>query len=517
MTKLLWGMLALLVPPACTVALGLGTLHHMQVGAIQDDAWYINTASALARGMGYVRAWTPAQSPETGLPVGYPLILAPLRWLFPDSFTPVQLLSLAATSATVLISLWYYRRQLEPAVAWLAAVCLAVNVGMVFYSNVVMTEAVYGLLTLSVIVLVWREERRNESNAWVYVLIGLLATAAYFVRAWGVTLVGALCIYFALRRRWSGLAATLAPFMVTSLIWSMRNASLGGAGVSYGLTPETLAPMLQKLTRNWPATFAEHWLRDLPRWFYTPRTTFVLEYHHLSWLEPVLQVIILALVVAGFLAHVRKGVSLADVYVLAYAAVISVAPPADRYWAPLLPLLLLYLIWGVQALVTVVPHPAARRYATAVVILLLLSLCVLHVRRDLQDVSDPPRRRMPDVALGSTWLAANTPNDAIVMQATPVIGYLYSGRRAVPFPDTRGQIEDPYGGLTAGDKRGRLVEAIELFQVRYVLVEPASVTAWSEHVQQVVVPALEADSARFRQVFSANNGLVRVYQVQRQP
>ena len=38
---------------------------------------------------------------------------------------------------------------------------------------------------------------------------------------------------------------------------------------------------------------------------------------------------------------------------------------------------------------------------------------------------------------------------------------------------------------------------------------------WSDYVRTVVVPALEEDRARFRQVYVAAGGLVRVYEVAR--
>jgi hypothetical protein len=55
------------------------------------------------------------------------------------------------------------------------------------------------------------------------------------------------------------------------------------------------------------------------------------------------------------------------------------------------------------------------------------------------------------------------------------------------------------------------------FAVQYVLVEPTLGVRppfkWSDYVRHVVVATLEADTARFRVVFSGANGMVRVYQV----
>ncbi len=220
------------IPLALTIVLGAARLGAFQVGSWTDDAWYIAAASALAKGLGYVRPWTPGLMPETNLPVGYPLLLAPLRVIFPSTFIPMQLLSLAAAVGTIGLCYVYYRRRLEEHLAWLVTLLVAVHVAFVGFSTVVMTEAVYTLLSMGLLVVVDCQERAHHQGIGRYLLMGLVATGACFVRGWGITVVGASVVYLLVKHRWRGAAGVLLPFVALYGPWSVRNVALGATSPS---------------------------------------------------------------------------------------------------------------------------------------------------------------------------------------------------------------------------------------------------------------------------------------------
>ena len=76
------------------------TFDNFQVGAFSDDATYIVLARSLAHGAGFTLSNFPQPIPETTFPPGYPLLLAPLVYLWPSSFIPLKLLSMLATLVT---------------------------------------------------------------------------------------------------------------------------------------------------------------------------------------------------------------------------------------------------------------------------------------------------------------------------------------------------------------------------------------------------------------------------------
>jgi len=184
-----------------------------------------------------------------------------------------------------------------------------------------------------------------------------------------------------------------------------------------------------------------------------------------------------------------------------------------------LPFLLYYFVLGMSTAFSVLPRLVRARQAMLLVMLLVVGLAGLHVVRDVQDVFDPPRQRVPDIAIGPAWIEQNTPEDALVLVHTPRVSYLYGKRTMLAFPDGRGEVFDAYAGLQATAQRERLLDVLTRFPVQYVLVEPTLGVhppfRWSDYVRQVVVATLEADTARFRVVFTGSNGMVRVYQVVR--
>jgi hypothetical protein len=461
---------------------------------------------------------------ETHLPVGYPALLASLRWAFPNAIVPLQLVSLLASLGAVLLSASYYRRRLDRTWAWLTTMLLAVHVAVVRFSTLVMAEAVYMLLSFCVLVLVERQEQSELDRRGWYIVIGLLATAAYFVRIFGMTLFGAVVLYYVTRRRWSGVLATTLPFAAAYGLWSRRNSALGSAGVSYGVGSSALLKVPGMMVRRLASPqMAEQWFRNLPDFLvplmFGPRVTGLLQSVGLGFLSFLMGGLVVLVILVGFVTQVRKRFGVAELYVLAYAAVLVVAPLTERYWLPLAPLIVYYFALGLQSLASEIQSVIGRRSVVQVGAgSVMVALTLLHLGRDVQAAVNPLRNRIPDVAVGASWIARDAPADAVVMARVPRVTYLYSQRTVVPFPGfTAGEVYDPYPSLESRYEEARLYEAIDLLGVDYVLVEPrlASGTPfrWSEYTGRSVVPLLESDPERFSEVFASEDGLVRVYRV----
>jgi hypothetical protein len=234
--------------------------------------------------------------------------------------------------------------------------------------------------------------------------------------------------------------------------------------------------------------------------------------------------LIILILVAGYLVEVRRALSPAELYVPLYLAILTLAPLDKRYWVPLTPLLVLYLVLGTKVILSWLgarlPSPRLASVAGSV---FLISLIALHFYRDVQAVADPVRARIPDVAIGPTWLVENTPADVIVMAPVPRVTYIYSQRKAVPFPDGgdghRYELSPELGRLVSEGVLPRFHEAIEQFNVDYILVEPELAAgtpfSWQPYFRDVIVPTLDQNTERFKPVYVDTSGLVRIYRVLR--
>jgi hypothetical protein len=521
----LWG--SPWIPVIFTICLGVARFDKFQVGSNTDDAWYTVMATALARGLGYVRMWTPGLMPETNLPVGYPLLLAPLRWAFPDTFVPLQMLSLVAAVGIVILCYVYYSRRLEQSLAWLITLLLAVHVAFVGSAVMVMTEAPYTLLSIGMLILIdiLQESDRRRSIAR-YFLVGLLGTSACLVRGWGIALMAAAVVYFLGKHRWREMVGLVVPFAALYGLWSARNVSLGGTMLSNNVGPTTFVSVVQQLNpdQNPINKVLIQWVQELPELLipliFGPKISNALQQLGLGFAPWMIGGIVLLTVVAGYLLRIRKGWTLAEVYTPAYVALLALAPldATKRYLVPLLPLLLYYFAVGLQHLASFVSHRFGwRGIAKGGSYVVLAMLVVLHLGRNVQEIRNPLRNRIPDVALGAGWIARNTPSDAVVMALIPRVTYLYAQRVTVPFPDGGGEIYDAYPGLVTAESSVRFQEAIERYSVDYILVEPILKPGipfkWSSYIRDEIVPVLEQEPSRFRLVFADDSGLIRVYQV----
>jgi len=206
-----------------------------------------------------------------------------------------------------------------------------------------------------------------------------------------------------------------------------------------------------------------------------------------------------------------------NLYVFFYLLILIQAPGL-RYWIPLIPFVIYYFLigveWGIQVICDRIRKPL---WAPFMALAIFSMVFILHLGRDFQEILDPVRNRIPDVASGSTWIADNTPDDAIVMALVPRVSYLYSSRKTIPYPDAGDTHLFPMIELTSTGKKERFIESIDFYQVSYVLVEPMLRSGlpmeWSPYIQEDIIPVLQENPLRFRLVYRNADDKVRIYQV----
>lgn len=516
--QLLW-----LLPLFVGFVLGILRLDAFQVGAYYDDAWYINTATALARDLGYVRIWTPDLRPETFLPIGYPLILSIIRRIFPDTFTPMLVFSLIAFMGALVVFSKFYQERLGNTLSWFAILLLSVHVGLLGISTMAMAESTYLLLTIVVFVLVEREDAAKKRFLQV-LLIAIVATAAYFVRSWGVALVFAIVLYLIKRKQRLSSGFVAIFFTISYALWAWRNARLGGSGASYGLSFTTLIPFLKDLLLNLGNTIKIQWLSNLPNLFVPVLGPQVESFLGRYGLETSLFLIgpgFVIILLIGYLRVVRERVTAVEIYIPLYLGILVIAPPDNRYWLPIFPFLLCYFIKGTDVIfLHLIPQRVQGKWLPYPVLLVLILMATIHLYRDVQAIVQPVRERIPDVAIAGNWLRQNTPQDAIVMALVPRVSYLYSGRTTVPFPDggdgKRYEIYPELYLLKNEETRARFYETMALFGVDYIVVEPHLASGlpfyWSDYITGTVLPAISEDPNMLL-VFEEDENLIRIYKV----
>ena len=113
-------------------------------GSVGDDAVYIEMARSIAEGRGPIiylsalRSYLPF-----ALPAGYPFLLSPLAWLFPDSIDALQLASLVLPLSVIPFYYICKHLQINRTLTMISIAMVLLNPWIIAYSNRVLSEAPY--------------------------------------------------------------------------------------------------------------------------------------------------------------------------------------------------------------------------------------------------------------------------------------------------------------------------------------------------------------------------------------
>ena len=439
-----------------TLLLGVWTFD-AKLSLSGDNTEFITLARSMAAGEGLVHINSPDPQQATKYPFAFPLLLAPLEWLFPGDWVPMKawVLVLFAAGMAVLYQLVKERAGALPA---LATVVLSLASGksylthgpdgivygplLLHYSHQVMSEAPYLTFSLLALWLVERGIAREgiKGNGWL--ISGFFCTMwAYYIRTAGITLVAAIIVCLLLRRDFRrGLVFAVAAF-ICWLPWTLRNRAAGGGGVYikqlfmvnpyhperglldlWGFVERLFGQLELYLTRELPNTLVPY--------FVGAETLF----------HPASLLLISLAVVATVLCIKRGDHQLLLIYAALFVGVVLLWPwPGDRFLVPIVPVLVFLQVWVVLQLRNALAAQGgvaqdASKYLVWV-LLLIYALPLPSGAKRLANYSqaDYPPQWSRYYQVGQ-WLKVHSPEDAVVLCRKGYWMYIVSGRRCVGFP-----------------------------------------------------------------------------------
>lgn len=193
---------------AAVLALVAGLVHvaliapHYFVGSFDDDASYILSAKALLAGQGLTGHIGSGAVVVGVYPPGFPALLAPFLWLWPHTFLPLRLLSVACYAAVFPLT-WVYlrRRGVRPWVAVAALWLLALCPSLATFGSMVMAEAPMLALFLVWLLLVDRWDRQAGTFTGTGMAVVIAAGALVWMKEAALGMVAGLVIWELLSRR----------------------------------------------------------------------------------------------------------------------------------------------------------------------------------------------------------------------------------------------------------------------------------------------------------------------------
>lgn len=481
-----WGIIVLV-----TLVFSLFGFDLYQVGTHYDDARYIILTRSLIEGNTYGMIHLPGAPDAPFYPFGFPLLLAPLVALFPNNFEALKALSLVATAINATLLFWGWRyfsyRSYWWAVAVVALYCLApVTVDL---SRRIMSEPAF--LTFGLIALLLTEQAvRGKAGRWWIPGLSCSLVFVLFTRSIGIVLVGTIFLYLAFRRGWQalrevglvlcGMALFLAVILGTT---NVRFADLWPAEYFQGVDASFLlgigattslvdakgslsARYVEQPAQNEASQTGGHGiglkLKTLIKDFLITGTHEHITKHYsraivaiggdensrlqeitanlgIPNVPTVLGYLICLILGIGLIRWlIQEGLSVFSLFAIFYMAALSIWNWNDvRLLYPILAQLHLGFLIGVEAILwsgtrwlnlTTQPFKQINKALSGVVVILLLISLIKSW------TIDDSRLHSGDMQERSRWLQVNAPPDTIIMSESPVIDYLYSNHKAVPYP-----------------------------------------------------------------------------------
>ena len=483
--------------------------------ASDDGASYLALAAAL-RQFSYAELWTVGHPMHAMYPPGFPALLALLGASGPSDVTRALVGNIAASAlglalATVLV------RRAAPHLALPMLLICAPNPQLLFLSGRVLSEPLFMALIMTALLVLAAGRRDGKAAAMAIVA----AVAAALTRSIGVALIAVVLLEFVLSRRWRSAALSAIVAVATAGAWLGWTviAPRQSAGSSYiadavYAPPVTDAPpptssgsdaanpvdrvapaVVPESAPSLPGLVVRRIRTNLPVYLaQSSASAFSLPMIPRSYVDNAAWLaLLLPATVIGFTLLVRSPQRATALFLAAYGSVLLVWPYVmDRFLAPVLPLLALLVLLGVERLAAHWTSDRTARAATWALAAVIASSalwsdakrlgaiagCERHAAslRSAACVSQPQRDFFSGVALADRL----TPADEPILTAREPAVYLLSGRLSVRQSDAMAR-RDP----------DSLVAFLRRSGVRTVLLSRLYFAEWG------LAPALEARCRKY--------------------
>ena len=537
----------------------------LHVGLWQDDATYVATARSLAEGTGYRHIQIPGEPLQTRYPPLYSALLSlgfRIAPDYPDNLPWLLIPNAVGAAALVVLSCLYWRRVWgAPSHLWLCAAFLsAISPVLLGFVRYTMSDLLYGALAVGALYLVDRDPPGSEGSeasgnrAWIFG--ALVVGCGVLIRGIGVTLLMALPLALAVRRRFAAAGIALAIAAAVCVPWwlwqaaaseqngSLQVALMTAAELNYGLwAPDDPMQLLRVIKQNLLRVVYDlaYYQLALP---IGPTSDVLVRFGAGTVVLFVVCFAAFALCVTGFFSTLRGGVRMTHIYAVLYAGLVVVWPfEPHRFMVAWTPFILYFIVVGFDRFVRWVAERADRSSAETshapnwqrgVGIAAASIVAVGFLVEDGRILRSSPdhyfmRELAGEIDLSefdevSAWVRAHS-NEEDVFAAAWSAGLFLNTERQGHFlwPDS-----DPYARYYGQDREAwrfygnrseselmsiyhemaaDFVATYAAAQVRYYVHQPH----WLE--ARVMESLIEGNPRLFSQVFESSMGSYRVYEV----
>ncbi len=456
-----------------------------------DNAVYIILAESIARGRGYNNIHLPDESPHTKYPFGFPLMLSLLLLLFGSEVIVFKLLVLATGVGSCYFMYRIGQLLFKEKINLIMPFYLSLPI-FIIYGVQILSETPFLCFSLGALYFFMRARADRES---FYYLSLIFATYAFFIRTAGITLIIGMMGFLLLKKQYKYSVIFILLFIAVSVPWQIRNSNIpsDASYIDLLLAKEPLQIELGRvnlfdiLSRLWE-NFIFYSFTILPKT--------LLPILHSSVSLSIAGLIFSGIMLIGFLKRIEKWSAIELYFVL--SMVILLAWPrrwsSERFLLPILPLLIVYLFFGIRWLSDRVNFKYLFEGLTAILVLVNIVAIILTAKITIRDNIEYFRG---DVYAGYEydwrryfetidWVKENVPEDKIIMARKPEFVYLLSGHKSFVYPITT--------------DHNRMRDAIA--RSDYIIIDNFYVT---RPAKRWLFPFLQQEKEKYRLVYQTKN------------
>lgn len=499
----------LLIIICISASLALFRFDSLQIGTSYDDAHYIILAESLSSGQGYELINFPRPQAERAFPPGFPILLAPLTFLFPSNYSILKLFSLALWLISIyLIHKLFSKRLSSPYLEILTAL-VALNPLLIGTSVTVMSESAYLFFSLVALVIFDNvghafsvTNHENKKSGFKpdlrIIFVSVFIFYTQLIRTIGIALFISFILYLLFTRRFREMLIPMSIFLIGVFIQGFITGSL----ISTGYQSQVFnGSIIEKIAQVWSNVigYSNEVISSSLIPIFGSRLDSMLASYGLGFIPFLFNIIILFLITFGIF-NTKPKLEWIHIYFAVYVLGIlafwnpNVGSVKARFLIPILPFLYFYFLNGVKFFIE--KSPQSNRFAITFAILFSIPL----LARNIQDIQNPIMNQTTDLSIGASWVAKNTPLDSIVMVNEPVPAYPHVQRKTINFPKQNQDL------TTYLNNQG----------IDYIIISPDLQSPRSLDLnlftQREVLPILLESSDVFRLVYENKDYNVFVYQ-----
>lgn len=544
-----------------SISVSLFNYQTFQIGSWGDDLNYAILARSLVDSDKFGIISVPGNEPfPAPYPFGYPLIIAPFAYLFPENLDALKIPSLIANIVNISILFWGWRLFSRRS-HWLGLAVIglyAVHPQTIWHSRMVLSEPVFITFYLLVMVLA-AQAARGDWNWWRRLLMGLFLTFLIFTRTIGIVFGIGVFLYLLIidfRKFFKeifivpaimlslviGIVA-ITPVQLTNLVPAryleenslelilsiidvemVSNQSIEELLPSRYVRQFGFDPSDENAQRT-RVTFLERIRyvifqnlgRDF-RWVVLPHgggssELAIVEKYGLSILILSTGFVFLILLFIGFVRwFMVEGITIFNLSVILYLiALLFWWWDGPRFLFPIQFQLYYALFLGIEFLWIsiagkLLQQDMSMKLGKGILLLTVISLVAIYSYKSL--TIEDTRLHLGDLSKRTIWTKTlDVSSNAIIMTEEPTLDFAYGGKKTMPYPESY-----------SGEKDLR--EYLERYLIDYVLVAPKRdwyphyIPNYSETTTRMLSFLDELESENYlTQVYSEEEYLLKVYEI----